>query len=59
MKIVLTVDTLTLFEVIRRATPSGINTTPIAINAGKTVPAVMIGCHAGNFCCLNFVSATR
>jgi len=29
---------------------------PMAKKAGSTVPAVIIGCHAGNFCCLNFVS---
>lgn len=48
---------LTLSEVMSRATPSGMKAMPIAKNAGRTVPAVIIGCHAGNFCCLNFVSA--
>jgi len=33
------------------------NATPTANSTGRTVPAVMMGCHAGNFCCLNFVSA--
>ena len=41
---------------MRRATPRGINAMPIAKNAGITVPAVRMGCHAGSFCCLNFVS---
>jgi len=49
--------THTLLEVMSRATPRGMNVTPTANSTGRTVPAVMIGCHAGNFCCLNFVSA--
>jgi len=28
----------------------------MAKKAGSTVPAVRIGCHAGSFCCFNFVS---
>ena len=47
---------LTLFEVTKRAIPSGINARPMAKKAGKTVLAVRIGCHAGSFCCLNLVS---
>lgn len=47
----------TPFDVTSRAIPSGINAIPMAKKAGSTVPAVRIGCHAGNFCCLNFVSA--
>ena len=50
------VEILTLLEVMSRATPSGMNAMPIAKKAGSTVPAVIMGCHAGNFCCLNFVS---
>ena len=46
----------TLLDVTSKATPSGINATPTANSTGRTVPAVMIGCHAGSFCCLNFVS---
>jgi len=42
--------------VTSKATPSGINVTPTANSTGSTVPAVIIGCHAGSFCCLNFVS---
>jgi len=49
--------TQTLLDVMRRATPRGMNATPTANSTGSTVPAVMMGCHAGNFCCLNFVSA--
>ena len=49
----------TPLEVTRSAIPSGINAIPMAKKAGKTVPAVKIGCHAGNFCCLNFVSRNR
>ena len=30
--------------------------TPMQKKAGKTVPAVRTGCHAGNLCCLNGVS---
>lgn len=29
---------------------------PITKKAGKTVPAVKIGCHAGNRCCLKALS---
>lgn len=36
--------------------PSGMNAIPIAKKAGRTVPAVRMGCQAGNFCCLNLVS---
>lgn len=50
---------LTLFAVIRKPMPSGINAMPIANNNGKTVLAVNTGCHAGSFCCLNFVSETN
>ena len=32
---------------------------PMMKNAGRTVPAVRMGCHAGSFCCLNFVSEIR
>ena len=46
----------TLLEVMSNATPRGMNAIPIAKKAGRTVPAVMMGCHAGSFCCLNFVS---
>jgi len=49
----------TLFAVIRKATPSGINPTPIANSSGNTVLAVNIGCQAGNCCCLNFVSTAQ
>lgn len=41
----------------KSATPIGKKTTPIAKMAGMTLDAVSIGCHAGNFCCRNFVSA--
>jgi hypothetical protein len=37
--------------------PTGMNAMPITKNVGKTVPAVKIGCHAGNRCCLNALSA--
>lgn len=36
--------------------PTGMNAMPITKNVGKTVPAVSIGCHAGNLCCLNALS---
>ena len=52
-------ECLTLFDVTKRVTPSGMKTIPIAMNAGRTVPAVMIGCHAGSFCCLNLVSKMK
>ena len=32
---------------------------PITKNAGKTVPAVSIGCQAGNFCWLKSLSGKR
>lgn len=32
------------------------NATPITKNVGRTVPAVSIGCQAGNRCCLNALS---
>jgi hypothetical protein len=50
---------LTLLEEMSNATPRGINAMPMAKNAGRTVPAVRIGCHAGSLCCLNFVSEIR
>jgi hypothetical protein len=37
--------------------PTGMNAMPITKNVGKTVPAVKIGCQAGNRCCLNALSA--
>lgn len=49
-------DQFTWFEVMRKATPSGINAKPMANMKGKTLVAVKTGCHAGNLCCLNFVS---
>jgi len=49
----------TLFAVIRKAIPMGIKPTPMAKSSGNTVPAVNIGCQAGNFCCLNFVSKAQ
>ena len=52
-----TTTSCTLFVVITRATPRGMNITPIAKNIGKTVPAVNIGFQAGRRCCLKFVSA--
>ena len=48
---------LTLLEVTSSATPRGMKAMPMAKKAGSTVLAVSIGCQAGNFCCLNFVSA--
>lgn len=53
----LSILVFTPLDVTSRAIPSGINAIPMAKKAGSTVPAVRIGCHAGNFCCLNFVSA--
>lgn len=39
--------------------PIGIKANPIIKKVGKTVPAVRIGCHAGNFCCLKALSIER
>jgi hypothetical protein len=50
---------LTLFEVTSKATPRGMNPMPMAKNAGRTVLAVRMGCHAASFCCLNLVSGTQ
>ena len=47
---------LTLAEKYIMPIPIGINATPITKKVGKTVPAVNIGCHAGNRCCLIAVS---
>jgi len=44
---------------MRKATPSGMKATPMANMNGSTLVAVMTGCHAGNVCCLNFVSRTQ
>ena len=38
--------------------PIGIKATPMMKNVGKTVPAVKMGCHAGNLCCLKALSKT-
>ena len=40
----------------RKPTPKGTNMMPMRKNAGSTVPAVNMGCHAGSLCCLNLVS---
>jgi len=45
--------------VIKRITPRGMNAMPMAKNAGRTVPAVRIGCQAGSLCCLSFVSEKK
>ena len=50
---------LTLLDVTSRATPKGMKAMPMAKKAGKTVLAVSMGCHAGNFCCLNLVSGEK
>ena len=47
---------LTLFEVTRNRAPSGTNMMPMMKKAGRTVPAVRMGCHAGSLCCLKAVS---
>lgn len=47
---------VTSSEKYKSPTPIGINAIPITKNAGKTVPAVKMGCHAGSFCCLNALS---
>lgn len=47
---------LTLCEVTNNPIPIGMNAIPMKKKVGKTVPAVNIGCHAGNFCCLNALS---
>ena len=47
---------LTLSDVSNKAIPSGMNAIPKAKKAGSTVPTVIMGCHAGSFCCLNLVS---
>lgn len=43
---------LTSSEKQSKPIPTGINAIPITKNVGKTVPAVNIGCQAGNLCCL-------
>lgn len=50
---------LTLFDVMSKAIPRGMNAMPIAKKAGRTVPAVKIGCQAGNRCCLNLESVRQ
>lgn len=50
---------LTPLEKYKIPTPMGINEIPITKKVGKTVPAVKIGCHAGNFCCLNALSKNK
>lgn len=40
----------------RIPTPIGMKAIPITKKVGKTVPAVKIGCQAGNFCCLKALS---
>jgi len=50
---------LTPFDVTSKPTPSGMKTMPTAMKIGITVPAVIIGCHALNFCCLNRVSKNK
>lgn len=47
---------LTLFELINKPTPIGMNKIPMKKKDGRTVPAVKTGCQAGSFCCLNFES---
>lgn len=47
---------LTPSEKYRIPTPIGMNAIPITKKVGNTVPAVKIGCHAGNFCCLKALS---
>ena len=32
--------------------PMGMKAMPITKKVGRTVPAVRMGCHAGNLCCL-------
>ena len=39
--------------------PIGIKATPMMKNVGKTVPAVKMGCHAGNLCCLKALSKKK
>jgi hypothetical protein len=36
--------------------PTGRNAIPMMKKVGRTVPAVRIGCQAGNLCCLNALS---
>lgn len=45
-------------EKYNRAIPTGMKAMPITKKVGSTVPAVNIGCHAGNLCCLNALSET-
>lgn len=47
---------LTCSENIKIPIPIGMNSIPVTKNVGRTVLAVRIGCHAGNFCCLNALS---
>lgn len=42
-----------------RPIPTGRKMIPTTKNVGNTVPAVKMGCHAGNFCCLNRDSETQ
>lgn len=53
------VNGLTPSEKYKIMTPIGMNAIPITKNVGRTVLAVRIGCHAGNFCCLNALSVKR
>ena len=49
-------NVLTLLDVMSRTTPSGMKAMPVEKNIGRTVPAVIIGSHAGSFCCINLES---
>lgn len=52
---ILTSNSLMLLDVTYSPIPIGMKISPITKNAGNTVPAVRIGCHAGKRCCLNAV----
>ena len=43
----------TFCDEISRMIPMGMNRIPMMKNAGKIVSAVIIGCQAGNRCCIN------
>jgi hypothetical protein len=46
----------TLLEKCSKPIPIGMKATPMMKKVGKTVPAVRMGCQAGNRCCLKALS---
>lgn len=49
----------TRLDDIKSPMPIGIKVIAIKKNVGNTVPAVKMGCQAGNFCCLKAESVHK